>query len=566
MGWLGKKRNRGTDAAPAQAPSAREVVRAYHECTKHAPGRFARGPGGLDWDNQPDPFRRWVGAPTIALERFAAEDPADIGPRYTEVYAAGRIAPCALNARAIARLFFDALAISAWKEFQGARWPLRVNPSSGNLHPTEAYLLAGRTEGLCEGPIVAHYAPREHALEVRCQPTPEAWSTLGAPSHEPTLWVGLTSIHWREAWKYGERAWRYCQHDVGHALAALSLSAAGLGWRARLVERWPHADLALLLGLDGQAGPEAETPDALIEISPDAETATSLAPPSSAWRSAWRAQPWRGEAAPLSPEHVEWDVIEAVASASELPTDADLTGLRSTGVARGEVPREAPYEEPGGPPWRDVVHHRRSAVDMDGKTSMAGEDFLAVMRRLASAGPPFDALGWSPQVDLAVFVHRVEDFEPGLYLLLRDAARAADLRSSLRAEFRWSQRAEGGLALSLLHASDMRGLAAHASCDQALAGAGCFSLGMLADLRALERAGAWMYPRLYWECGAIGQVLYLEAEALGLRGTGIGCFYDDVVHAALGLGERRFQSLYHFAVGAPVEDRRLTTLPAYPEA
>jgi hypothetical protein len=64
----------------------------------------------------------------------------------------------------------------------------------------------------------------------------------------------------------------------------------------------------------------------------------------------------------------------------------------------------------------------------------------------------------------------------------------------------------------------------------------------------------------------IGQVLYLEAEAFNLRGTGIGCFYDDVVHAALGLRGRAFQSLYHFAIGGPVEDRRLTTLPAYPAA
>ena len=29
--------------------------------------------------------------------------------------------------------------------------------------------------------------------------------------------MALTSITWREAWKYGERAFRYCNHDVGHA-------------------------------------------------------------------------------------------------------------------------------------------------------------------------------------------------------------------------------------------------------------------------------------------------------------------------------------------------------------
>jgi hypothetical protein len=83
---------------------------------------------------------------------------------------------------------------------------------------------------------------------------------------------------------------------------------------------------------------------------------------------------------------------------------------------------------------------------------------------------------------------------------------------------------------------------------------------------ALQCFGPWFYRRLFWECGLIGQVLYLEAEAAGVRGTGIGCFFDDGVHELLGLETENYQSLYHFTVGHPVEDRRLTTLPAYPTA
>lgn len=63
----------------------------------------------------------------------------------------------------------------------------------------------------------------------------------------------------------------------------------------------------------------------------------------------------------------------------------------------------------------------------------------------------------------------------------------------------------------------------------------------------------------------VGQMLYLEAEAAGLRGTGIGCYFDDPVHEIFGLEGRAFQSLYHFTVGGAVDDPRLTTLPAYPE-
>lgn len=64
----------------------------------------------------------------------------------------------------------------------------------------------------------------------------------------------------------------------------------------------------------------------------------------------------------------------------------------------------------------------------------------------------------------------------------------------------------------------------------------------------------------------IGQVLYLEAEASGLRGTGIGCFFDDEVHHLLGLGSAAnasWQTLYHFTIGGPMDDQRLGTEPAY---
>jgi len=118
-----------------------------------------------------------------------------------------------------------------------------------------------------------------------------------------------------------------------------------------------------------------------------------------------------------------------------------------------------------------------------------------------------------------------------------------------------------GLPLFLLQAADMQPLAAHLSCGQAIAADGAFSLAMIAEFESLlARAGPWFYRRLLWETGVIGQLLYLEAEAAGLRATGIGCFFDDPVHQVLGLRDTAFQSLYHFAVGGPLADPRLETV------
>ena len=66
---------------------------------------------------------------------------------------------------------------------------------------------------------------------------------------------------------------------------------------------------------------------------------------------------------------------------------------------------------------------------------------------------------------------------------------------------------------------------------------------MIAEYEApMKRYGPWFYPRLFWEAGVIGQVLYLEAEAAGIRSTGIGCYFDDPMHDVLALGITRIKT------------------------
>ena len=211
---------------------------------------------------------------------------------------------------------------------------------------------------------------------------------------------------------------------------------------------------------------------------------------------------------------------------------------------------------------REVILKRRSAVAFDAKSGLARDYFFSMLARLRPGAPPWDAIDWSPQVHLIVFIHRVEGMTPGVYAYLRDPAVLDEWRAAMRPEFVWEPVEEG---LFLLFPSDVTFTANRLSCDQEIAADGFFSLGMIACLEAsLRERGEWFYRRLFWECGIIGQVLYLEAEAAGARGTGIGCFYDDAVHELLALSDQRWQSLYHFSMGVPVEDTRLTTEPGYP--
>jgi SagB-type dehydrogenase family enzyme len=259
--WIGLYTQNEMTTLPDQD---RDTIFAYHQATKHHFNRFADGPGRLDWATQPDPFRRYSGASLIKLAHVLPDDE----PPYAAGFQIGHVPPAPADFAGISRLFLDSLALSAWKQYGGERWALRVNPSSGNLHPTEGYLLCGPAPGLTETPIVAHYAPREHALEVRAAFPLAMWQAMTAGLPPATVLVGLTSIHWREAWKYGQRAYRYCQHDVGHALAAISIAAAGLGWQAHLLDGLSTDQVAALLGVAGQSGPEAEHADCLVAIFP----------------------------------------------------------------------------------------------------------------------------------------------------------------------------------------------------------------------------------------------------------------------------------------------------------
>ncbi len=529
-----------------------DVALAYHQRTRHAPHAYARSLPYLDWASQPDPFRRYAGADLVLLDR----SPGGPDPSYDAVCDGHLPAPAPLDWEAVSRLFLDALALSAWKEAGEARWSLRVNPSSGNLHPTEAYLVCGAVPGVGDAPGVYHYSPFLHGLERRATLPEEAWRRLAADLPAGAVLVGLTSIVWRESWKYGERAFRYCQHDLGHAIAALSLAAGGLGWTTRLLESVPEPSIAALLGTGRLTGPAAEVPECLLVVYP-----SPLPFPLPQWRHV-RIPPlpplaFVGSPGPLADEHHEWPILAVVEDATRKlapPGPATWTPMPPR--------RERLADRPT--PLRALVRQRRSAVEMDGRTPLGRHAFLRTLSRLLPGAPPFDPLPWAPAIHLALYVHRVEGLAPGLYALVRDPAALPSLRASLAPRFRW-EAAAPELPLYLLDPADVRGLAGHISCGQAIAGDGAFAVAMLADLPGeLARHGAWFYRRAHWEAGAIGHALYLEAESDGLRGTGIGCFHDEDTRVSLGIAPSSgWVSLYHFTVGGPLEDTRLRTLAPY---
>jgi SagB-type dehydrogenase family enzyme len=505
-----------------------ERLFAYHQASKHTYHSVRAGARYLDWRNQPDPFRTYDGAHLVALPpapdfpasgTFAAMAALAGNTNAPPGFSSGPSESPDLDLAWLSRLLWHSMAVSAWKKVQGTggRYSLRVNPSSGNLHPTETYVAVRAFSGIEDG--FYHYRSDQHALELRSRGT---WTKhlvrgLEIPwAAESPIIVVMTSIFWREAWKYGERAYRYCCHDLGHAMTSMLLAASAQGLQGGAVAHFSDLRLTRLLGLSESD----EAPMAFLVFPSTDETRKKSADISTV-----PVQTFAGIPNELSAEEVRYELLLGIHASSVLFDPA------------GAVPRvlAANLVESGGRrpilpgPSRDstlrsVVRRRRSALDFDADTppmsreeleqllDYATRDWLADWRGnfAGMSATPHDA--GADFVTLYLYVHRVHDCEPGVYRWDRDHRK-----------------------LEQLHAANVQRVAAFLSLEQSLAGNSCFTVSMFADLAEAARVfGNRGYRYVYFEAGAIGQKLYLGAEALGWNATGIGAFYDDDVHRYLG--------------------------------
>lgn len=508
----------------------------YHERTKHSPSSLRRRVHSLDWANQPDPFRRYRGAPFFPLPK----EPLPEVPTFTAL-AENLLPPLEINALRIGQLMYSSMAISAWKldRATGSRYSLRVNPSSGNLHPTETYLAIRKIPGLEDG--LYHYFVPEHGLKQRRQgPSVELLASRLQMEWiaEARLVILLTSIFWRESWKYRERGYRYCLLDLGHAAMSLLAAANSLGLKAACLGHFPDRELAAFLGVD----PLSEGPMMLMVLYPGIKEPRPAGDGDK--EKVIPIGPLQGEPNRLSAEETSYPLLQEMHESTILEPGVDLPfqDRPAPGTREGGIPLvKGAFRDL---PLRQTARRRRSALDFDPRASMTSEELGSLLGHALPFGETDYRSNFSTGgaggslITLYLYVHRVEGLRPGIYRY-----RGEDRR------------------LILLREGDQRSMAAYLSLEQSLAGNGCVAFSMAADLERASRAfGDRGYRYAHFDAGMIGQKLYLGAEALGFNGTGIGAFYDDEVHQHLSLRPEAGQVIYHFAVGRAIPDHRLVRM------
>jgi SagB-type dehydrogenase family enzyme len=486
--------------------------REYHEFTKHTVEKLRRAQHFLDWANMPNPFRHYEGVPLLDLP---ADPPAPQIPALEVLEGRAGNSLAKDGAAFLSQLLFYSASISATKRVSstGGTYALRVNPSSGNLHPTEFHFCTRGLVDWADG--LYHYRPSSHMAEQRA--TGDFVSKLTGTA-APLVFV-LTSIAWREAWKYRDRAYRYCLHDIGHAWQSLALAARAMGCKSFAVGQFSDEKVSACCLLN-----EDEWPMLIVTLQGSSIPVTTKSPAGTVL--------FRGEANQLSDEQVPYPRIAQIHAATKVTIETMNPPDRPKPNGRGEIELPSPISTSSS--FGEVVRTRRSALDFRGGDESMSLAQLATL--LAGTGQPlFADFGGHRFVQLYLYVHRVDDLAPGVYRY-------------------WPEHAE----LEMLKQGDQRLVAAALSLGQDLAGNACVAVSMIGDFETATRIyGDRGYRYVHFEAGALGQRLYLAAEALGLRATGIGAFFDDEVHKYLTLAPESGQVVYHFAVGYPVFDPRL---------
>jgi SagB-type dehydrogenase family enzyme len=491
------------------------VGRRYQRKTAYARG--ALGGGYLDWASQPSLFKHYRDLPTTDLPGELTPS----GTTFREVF--NRKVGTSVRAMdlfRLGRILHLAYGITARSGRGRDVHFFRAAPSAGALYPCEIYVSVQGVDGVRDG--LHHFdLARNRLCELR----------RGAFFGETDGWTAvffITAIFYRSAWKYRDRAYRYCLLDTGHLTENVVLAAVAEGTAPRVFDRFDDERVNRFLGID----PDREACLAAVAVgSPGVlndRRIPEVFPDFRAALDGTALDPVQPEASAMSPsDRIPPAILQVHRETASWRDEPPGPGETPPGDAAGRksvrIPEPSPGEE--DPPFAQVVWRRRSHRNFTDR-GLSTEAFSVLAHSLAHGTDGFSGVS-------AWFLGAgVESLEAGVYLWDEATSRAV-----------------------LWKPGDHRTALASACLDQQWTRNAAAIWAFAADLEGSEKVfGPRAYRRAMIQAGRLGQRLYLAATALDLGACGIGAFYDDEARSVLGLPESR-DVLYVVATG-PVKKMR----------
>ena len=458
----------------------------YHKATDYT--RSSLGGGGMFRSRRPDPVKTYDN-----LQMLRLPDPAELPDMpYSEVILGKTEGPRGrLDFKTLSRMLACSHIVTASASTGRGKFYFRSVPSAGALYPTELYVSAMGLNGLEDG-ISHHQIIGWELAALRSGDFSEEWAELTGSS-APALIFPITSVFARSAWKYGNRAFRYCCLDAGHLAEALMLAATAEGLRAEVHVFEDAVAANELLCIDG----EREGALCAVSIKVDTEDGGQKEP----CPARDKLHDAGGSSGGTTPEILEaYRMSMGPGVSADARISSDDLGLDLIGTDKLPEKPAAVTES-----FAETVHKRRS--ERRYADNLSKDETLSMLSMLR--GVPDVACR------LAVVCGGAEGLADGLHLI--------DL--------------QGGL-LAQAGSVDIRERLAEACLGQGFVARGSLVFVMLSDLEALqERFGAGGYRRALIEAGRQSHRIYLAATSLGLSACGIGAYFDHEVRDILGLAE-----------------------------
>ncbi|TRU37787.1 MAG: SagB/ThcOx family dehydrogenase [Microcystis aeruginosa Ma_MB_F_20061100_S20] len=479
------------------------IAQYYHERTKYDPQTIASKSKGLDWSQQPHPFKEYKIGQTFDLKPYLSRQ---IVPQKGDFW------------RRISRILGCSYGLTAKIATMGSPLYLRSAPSAGGLYPAEVYLICRGTEFLPAG--LYSYQGQSHSLLLFWES--DVWTNLQSacfwnPVLENTDIALVTSaIFYRSAWRYEDRAYRRIFLDTGHLLGNIELSASINDYRAHLIGGFNDSQMNELLYLDS----EKESVMTVIPLADLLNIRENLPPSTTALPSTTTT---------LYPKIAEGELLNSLQRATLIATDEKIEAniTPSNWEDKYNFPFCLKVSVTSRPVnWgEDLIDLESTMLKRRSTRAYSGAslslDELRALLHFTYQSQDYADQNLDPNPDyfdldlLETFiaVSAVTGLEEGCYYY---APKAQELR---QIRFKNFQQELHYLCLGQDLGRDAAAVVFHT-----------------ADLsKAVAKYGDRVYRYLHADAGHLGQRLNLAAIHLGLGVSGIGGFFDDQVNEVLGI-------------------------------
>jgi SagB-type dehydrogenase family enzyme len=486
------------------------IAQHFHERTKYDPQTIAARSQGLNWDNQPVPFKDYKLGTTLDLKLYLT------GESIAEPLDSVNI-----WRQRLSHLLFCSYGLTAKvPTLMSDPVYLRAAPSAGGLYPAEVYLISKGTPYLDPG--LYNYQAKTHSLLHFWNS--EVWASLQNICFEhpvletATVVVVTTAVFFRSIWRYQDRAYRRIFLDTGHLLGNIELASAISQFRPYLIGGFKDEAANQLLYLD----PQQEGVTAIIPLLDLLDTQPQMPSFETALPSTTQT---------TYPEIADGELFKYLHQATQISADLSPTWT----AVKTEPTRADKYNIPfclkvstaiSPMQWDVGLHslettllHRRSTRSYNGAGLVLDElkallDFTYQPQHYQDQGldhePDYFDLNL---IETFIAVSSVSGLDDGCYYF---APKAQELRQIRFKNFRADLHR---LCLGQELGRDASAVVFHT-----------------ADLKAaIAQYGDRAYRYLHLDAGHLGQRMNVAAIRLGLGVSGIAGFFDDQVNEVLGI-------------------------------